>query len=310
MPLHPQIQGLLSSLATAGVPAFNANPPAVTRQVYLGLTATLPPSQAKLRSVRDSTVPGPAGPIPVRIYTPEGAGPFPIVVYFHGGGFIIGDLNTHDVPCRDLAGGTGSVVIAIDYRLGPEHRFPAAHDDCYAATRWIGEHAAEFGGNGRLAVAGDSAGGNLSAITAIRLRDEGGPKLAAQLLIYPVTDNLDAGHPSMRDNAEGYLLSAADLQYMYGNYLNGKADESNPGFAPAKAKNLAGLPPALVLTAEFDPLRDEGEAFGKALKAAGVDVEIKRYDGAIHGFYQFAGALELGRQAVDHSNAWLKKKLA
>ncbi|GAC1632102.1 MAG: alpha/beta hydrolase [Nevskia sp.] len=310
MPLHPQIQGLLQNLAAAGAPAFSANPPAVTRQVFAGLVASLPPSTAVIASVADRNLPGPAGPIPVRVYTPAGAGPHPLLMYFHGGGYVFGDLETHDASCRDLCAGAGTVVVAVDYRLAPEHKFPAASDDCYAATCWVGAHAAEIGGDAsRLAVAGDSAGGNLATITALRIRDEGGPKLAAQLLLYPVVDDYRRGQPSMADNAEGYLLTRADIEYMYGHYFSKATDADHPHFAALQVKSLQGLPPALVITAEFDPLRDEGEAYAKKLAADGVDVVQTRYYGAIHGFFSFAAVLDQGRQATTQAANWLRQHL-
>lgn len=310
MPLHPEIEALLANVAASGTPAFHANPPAVTRAVFRAITASLPPSAASIARTEDLAIPGPAGDIGARAYVPGGSGPFPVVVYFHGGGFVFGDLETHDTVCRDLCAGVGAVVVAIDYRLAPEHPFPAATDDCYAATRWVAEHAARWGGDARrLAVAGDSAGGNLATTTARRIRDSGGPALAAQLLVYPVTDHYDAGHPSMQQNADGYLLTRADLEWMYGHYLPRREDRANPLFAAARAGSLKGLPPAMVITAEFDPLRDEGEAYGAALKAAGVDTVVKRYEGAIHGFYSFATVLTLGRQAMEDTSAWLASKL-
>lgn len=310
MPLHPETQGILQNLAAAGVPAFCANPPAVTRQIFAGLVATLPPSTAVIHGTVDRDLPGPAGPIPVRVYTPVGAGPHPVLLYFHGGGYVFGDLDTHDSTCRDLCAGAAAIVVSVHYRLAPEHKFPAAVEDCYAATCWIGKHAAELGGDAaRIAVGGDSAGGNLATITALRCRDEGGPALKAQLLIYPVVDDYRRGQPSMSDNAEGYLLTKADIAYMYGHYFGKAEDGNHPLFAALQAKSLKGLPPALVITAEFDPLRDEGEAYAKKLAADGVEVVQTRYYGAIHGFFTFAPALSQGRAATNQAEVWLRQKL-
>lgn len=310
MPLNSQVQGFLQSLAAAGAPAFNTLQPAQCRQAINTLMSMMPPSQAVLAQVRDAHIPGPAGEMKVRIYTPTGTGPFPILMYFHGGGFVIGDLDTFDKLCRETCGGAGVVVVSVDYRLAPEYPFPAASDDCLAATRWAAAHAAELNGDAsRIGVSGDSAGGNLAAVTALRLRDEGGPALKAQLLVYPVTDADPDAYPSMTANAEGYLLSRADMNWFFGHYVKDASAVASPILCPIKAASHAGLPPALVITAEFDPLRDEGDAYAKKLAAAGVAVEHRCYDGAIHGFYTFFGALSLGREAVDQGIGWLKRTL-
>ncbi len=310
MPLNPQVQGFLQSLAAAGAPAFHSLQPPQCRQAINGLMRMMPPSSAVLAQVRDTHIAGPAGEIGLRIYTPVGAGPFPILMYFHGGGFVIGDLDTFDTLCRETCAGAGVVVVSVDYRLAPEHPFPAAPNDCLAATRWAAAHAAEINGDAtRIGVSGDSAGGNLAAVTALRLRDEGGPALKAQLLIYPVADADPDRYPSMTENAEGYLLSRADMNWFVGHYVKDPAALASSALCPIKAASHAGLPPALVITAEFDPLRDEGNAYAKKLAAAGVAVEHRCYDGAIHGFYTFFGALSLGREAVDQGIGWLKRTL-
>lgn len=310
MPLNSQVQGFLQSLAAAGAPAFHTLPPAQCRQAINALMSMMPPSKAVLAGVRDTHIAGPASAIKLRIYTPIGSGPFPILMYFHGGGFVIGDLDTFDKLCRETCGGAGVVVVSVDYRLAPEHPFPAASDDCLAATRWAAAHAAELNGDlSRIGVSGDSAGGNLAAVTALRLRDEGGPALKAQLLVYPVADADPDAYPSMTDNAEGYLLSRADMNWFFEHYVKDLGAVGNPILCPIKATSHAGLPPALVITAEFDPLRDEGNAYAKTLADAGVAVEHRCYDGAIHGFYTFFGALSLGREAVDQAIGWLKRTL-
>lgn len=310
MPLNPQVQGLLQSLAAAGAPAFHTLQPAQCRQAINALMRMMPPSQAVLASVHDTHAPGPAGEIPLRVYTPVGQGPFPILMYFHGGGFVIGDLDTFDTLCRETSAGAGVVVVSVHYRLAPEHPFPAASDDCLAATRWAAAHASAINGDAsRIGVSGDSAGGNLAAVTALRLRDEGGPALKAQLLVYPVADADPDAYPSMTANAEGYLLTRADMDWFFGHYVRDPAAVQNPLLCPIKAASHAGLPPALVITAEFDPLRDEGNAYARKLAAAGVAVEQRCYDGAIHGFYTFFGALSLGREAIDQAIAWLKRTL-
>jgi len=310
MPLNPQVQGFLGTLAAAGAQPFHTMQPPQCRQAINGLMAMMPPSAAKLAGVRELHVPGPAGELKLRVYTPNGSGPFPILMYFHGGGFVIGDLDTFDSVCRETCAGAGVVVVSVDYRLAPEHPFPAAPDDCLAATRWAAAHATELNGDvSRIGVSGDSAGGNLAAVTAIRLRDEGGPALRAQLLIYPVVDADPDAYPSMIENAEGYLLSKKDMDWFVGHYVKNPAAGALSSLCPIKAASHAGLPPALVITAEYDPLRDEGNAYAAKLKAAGVAVESRCYAGAIHGFYTFFGALSLGREAIDQGIGWLKRNL-
>ena len=227
-----------------------------------------------------------------------------VLVYFHGGGWVLGDLESHDRVCRALANGAGCVVVSVDYRLAPEHVFPAGAEDCYAATKWVAENAASLGADpARLAVGGDSAGGNLAAVVAMMARDRGGPAINFQLLLYPVTDcALDT--PSQKEfAADGYVLSRADMEWFWKNYVDTSAEKHNPYACPLRAKNLKGLPPALVLTASHDPLRDEGERFAERLIAAGVAVTCTRYEGVTHGFVSFADALDKGkegqRQAAD-----------
>ncbi|MBL6749876.1 MAG: alpha/beta hydrolase [Nevskia sp.] len=311
MPLHPQVKGLLDNVAASGIPPFHQMTPESCRATFKQLFGALPPSTAKIAGTKDIKIPGPAGAIPARVYTPEGKGPFPVLVYMHGGGWVIGDIEGYENVCRELCGGSQAVVVSLDYRLGPEHKFPAATDDCLAAVRWVGEHAAEIGADAkRIAVGGDSAGGNLAAVTALRLRDEGGPRLAAQLLIYPVTDHYTKNTVSMVKNAEGFLLTRQDMVWFSDYYLRTEADVKNPHFAPLRAKSLAGLAPALVLTAEFDPLCDEGEEYAARLKDAGVPTKLSRYDGAIHGFFGFFSVLDLGRAGMDESCRWLKERFA
>jgi len=308
MPLHPQTQALLDEFAKAGAVDLTQLPPAALRQVYAQMSAAR--TQVPVGSVADRTIPGPAGAIRVRIYTPakdaSGAG----VVYYHGGGFVIGDLETHDGTCRALANASGATVVSVDYRLAPEHKYPAAADDCYAGLRWVAETAGEIGVDPRrLAVAGDSAGGNLAAVTALLARERGGPKLRMQLLIYPVTDRrFDT--VSYRDNGEGYFLTMAQMKWFWDHYLERAEQGDEPIASPLRAKDVAGLPPALVITAEYDPLRDEGEAYAERLRAAGVPTELRRYAGQIHGFFSMFEALDDGRAAVEHAGAALRRALA
>jgi acetyl esterase len=257
-------------------------------------------------SVVDRRIPGPAGDIPVRVYTPNGTAPFPLLVYFHGGGWVLGGIDTHDGTCRSLANGAGCVVVSVDYRLAPEHRYPAAAEDCCAATQWAAAHAAELGADARrVAVGGDSAGGNLAAVVALMARDRGGPALVLQLLIYPATDaRFDTA--SYRDNADGYLLTAADMRWFWDHYLGDSGRGAEPYASPLRAADLSGLPPALVITAEFDPLRDEGEAYAKRLEDAGVASRLSRYDGMIHGFFGMGQMIDRANAAVGEACANLK----
>ncbi len=235
----------------------------------------------------------------MRVYTPEGEGPFPLLVYFHGGGWVLGNLDTHDPLCRALANESGCVVVSVDYRLAPEHRFPAAVEDCYAAAGWVAANAALLKGDPkRVAIGGDSAGGNLAAAVALKAQDQGGPALAYQLLLYPIT-NYSFDTVSYRENARGYLLSREDMVWYWDHYLGPEGEGLDPYASPLRAEDLRGLPPALVITAEYDPLRDEGEAFAARLAAAGVPVTATRYDGLVHGFLRFARAMGQGRRALE-----------
>jgi acetyl esterase len=252
-----------------------------------------------IASVEDRRIPGPAGDIPIRIYAPEGRVPQPVLVYFHGGGFVIGSLTSHDPICRVLAHRIPAIVVAVDYRLAPEHPFPAAAEDASAATRWIVEHAREIGGDPvRIAVGGDSAGGNLSAVVSLLARERGGPKLVHQLLIYPVTD-YSFETPSHVANAEGYFLTRSLMKWFLGHYFAGATERADPRFAVLRAADLRGLPPATVLTAEFDPLRDEGESYAAKLRAAGVAVKVTRFDGMIHGFFTMPALFRQADDAID-----------
>jgi acetyl esterase len=286
MPLDPSFRPVLDAIAQRGAVAPGDDPVAAARA---GIGAMFTHANAPAVQAVDRTIPGPVGfggEIPVRIYTPDNptGAALPIVVLFHGGGFIAGSPDSHDGGTRELCAQAGAIVVSVDYRLAPEHKFPAAAEDCHAALLWAAEHAAELGGDAtRLAITGDSAGGNLAAAVALMNRDRGGPPLALQALVYPVIDPACAT-PSAVANGEGYLLTTASMKWMWSLYVNGAEDYANPYAAPVAAASLAGLPPALVITAEFDPLRDEGEAYGRALEAAGVPVTITRYDGMIHGF--------------------------
>ena len=308
MPVEPQTQTILDQLTAMGGPPLHTLPVPEARKLMDNLRA-LAATGPEVAAVGDRRIPGPAGEIPVRIYTPAGSGPVAALVWFHGGGWVLGDIPGADATCRDLANAAGCVVVSVDYRLAPESKFPAASDDCYAATRWVADHATSLGIDPkRLAIGGDSAGGNLAAVTALRARDEGGPALAFQLLVYPATD-ANADTPSYRDNADGYLLTKDSMLWFWDHYLRNDADRANPHVSPLRASSLKGLPPALVITAEFDPLRDEGEVFGKRLREAGVPVTISRYDGTIHGFFTMTGFLDLAKKAVAEAAAALRQSL-
>jgi acetyl esterase len=306
MPLDPQAQVLLDQMAAMGTPPLHSLTPEQGRQVLLVL-AQMGGDPEPVARIEDREIRGAAGPIPIRVYTPAGTGPFPMLIYFHGGGWVLGSLETHDPVCRSLTNAAGCVTVSVDYRLAPEHKFPAAPDDCYAATRWLAANAADFNANPeRIAVGGDSAGGNLAAVVALMSRDRGGPALVHQMLIYPVTDYLPATRSS-RENAQGYFLTSDDMAWFWNHYVRDQADGNNPYASPLRAASLSGLPPALVITAEFDPLRDEGEIYAARLQEAGVPVTAIRYDGMIHGFFSMAGTLTQGRNALNQAAAELRR---
>ena len=309
MPLDPQAKAVLDQFASMGGPQLHEMSVAQARELILGMVA-LAGEPESIARIENRTVPGPAGEIPIRIYTPVGTAPFPVLVYFHGGGWVIGNLDTHDGICRSLANRVGCLVVSVDYRLAPEHPFPAAPEDCYAATRWLAEHAGSLGGDkGRIAVGGDSAGGNLAAVGALMARDRGGPKLAFQLLVYPVTD-ADFETRSYRENAEGYFLTRADMVWFWNHYAPRQEDRRNPYAAPLRAASLRGLPPALVITAEFDPLCDDGNAYAARLREDGVPVRLSQQDGLIHGFFQMGAVIDRGRASVDEAARALKDAFA
>jgi acetyl esterase len=272
------------------------------REIMRNLPAA--PVVDEVASVEDRTIPGPAGEIPVRIYRPAtavvGGTDAPGIVFFHGGGWAICDLDSHDGACRRLANEVGAVVVSVDYRLAPENKYPAAADDAYAATAWVADHAAELGVDpARLAVAGDSAGGNLAAVVALMARDRGGPALAFQLLIYPVIDSSAARNdrPSRSENAVGYFLTLSQMEWYRAQYLPEEAAGEDPLVSPHLAPSLAELPSACIITAEMDLLRDEGEHYGRAMVAAGVDVTISRTPGMFHGFFNMDAVLEGAKDA-------------
>ncbi len=305
MPLDPQIQAILD--LGAGVPAPNTLSVAEARVQYEGRIRLMAEPSA-VGAVSERSIAGPGGDLRLRIYRPKGEGPFPLLAFFHGSGFVLCSLDTHDGMCRNLCAGARCVVVSVDYRLAPEHKYPAGLDDCVAATRWIAEHAAELEGDvERLAVCGDSAGGNLAAAAALRIRDEGGPRLAGQLLIYPVTDYYAPGTPSYVENAEGYGLTRDTMIWFWNHYLSEPSQAAEPYVSPLRARDLSRLPSALVVTAEYDPLRDEGEYYAEKLRAAGTPAIAARWDGMNHGFLFWVGRVDKAGAAMAESCRWLRR---
>ena len=297
--LDPQMKIILDTFNAAGPMFLRAETAEQARAKLRALIEANLISPPAIYRVEDRHIAGADGQIAARVYTPEGSPPMGVLVYFHGGGWVLGDLESHDHVCRALANGAGCVVVSIDYRLAPEHVFPAGAEDCYAATKWVSENAAALGADAsRMAVGGDSAGGNLAAVVSMMARDRGGPAINFQLLIYPVTDcALDT--PSQKEfAADGYALSRADMEWFWKNYLDPGVEKNNPYACPLRAKNLKGLPPALVLTASHDPLRDEGERFAERLITAGVKVTCTRYEGVTHAFVSFADTLDKGKEGL------------
>jgi acetyl esterase len=300
--LDPQVRELLDRMRELGIPGIGELPPEEARAVQDEAAATVF-GQVPEVETEDRTLPGPAGPIPVRVYRP-GGDPAPLLLYFHGGGWVLGSLNTHHGVCATLAQLSGCVVCSVDYRLAPEHRFPAAVDDAWATVTWAAEHAEELGAlPGALALGGDSAGGNLAATCALRARDADIP-VALQLLVYPVTD-ADLDTSTYREFADGYWLTKHSMEWFWDHYLP-DGDRFSPDASPLRAADVAGAAPALVLTAEFDPLRDEGDAYARRLEDAGVPVTLTRYDGMIHGFFRMPGVIDRANDALAEAAAALR----
>ncbi len=285
MPLHPEAQRIIdrNGVQDQGeAPQLDA---AAMREGFR-LAWTMPDDLPSVGGVVDTTFPGPAGDVPIRVYTPEGEGPFPALVWFHGGGWTIGSLDENEVSCRTVCAGAEAVVVSVDYRLAPENPFPAAADDAYAAVLWVRDNAEGLSVDpSRIAVGGESAGGNLAAVVALKARDLGGPELALQVLISPVLGHPDDGRASYRDYSEGCFLSKSGMDWFFLQYPRDASDLDNPYLLPLRAKDLSGLAPALVLEAEYDVLRDEGVEYAEALKKAGNQVELVTFDGMIHGFF-------------------------
>jgi len=305
--LYPEVRALLQAIEAQGGPPIETLPPVEARRAAIDALKSVAGQPDQIRNVEDLKIPHPERPIPIRVYTPAGDGPLPCLVYFHGGGWVVCDLDTHDAVCRAIARRSGAVVVAVDYRLSPEYKFPAAVDDCYAATRWVAANAARLRVDARrIAVGGDSAGGNLSTVMCLKSRHEGGPALALQVLVYPVTNLASFDTPSYLEFAEGYYLTRAEMEWFRSHYLVRIEDAQNPYASPLLAPDLRGLPPALVITAECDPLRDESEAYAKRLAEAGVEVTCTRYGGMIHPFFSLGGVLSQGRRAIEQVAAAIR----
>ncbi|HEX7668283.1 MAG TPA: alpha/beta hydrolase [Polyangiaceae bacterium] len=299
MPLDRQVTLLLDTIASLNLPELHTLTAAEGRAMARMQRESLPPGPDA--EIRDVLIPGPAGDIPARVYRPHGTGSkvLPVLMWFHGGGFVIGSVHESDSDCRRLAVDSNVVVVSVEYRLAPEHPFPAGPEDCYAATAWVAAHASELRVDAsRLAVGGDSAGGNLATVVALMARDRGGPPIAFQLLVYPVTDLASMETPSHHANAVGYYLTRASMMWFREAYVPDASGRMHGHVSPLHAPDLGGLPPALVITAEFDPLRDEGEIYADRLRAAGVSVTRTRHDGMIHGFFSMNEFLQGGRRAM------------
>jgi acetyl esterase len=298
MSLDPQVQAMRDRRQRAGVAPLYTMTLAEARAEDLASIQATGGDPEPVYQVSDRHAPGPDGELPIRVYRPGLGDHAPVLVYFFGGGWTLGSIDTSDGICRSLANAVGCVVITVGYRLAPEARFPAAVEDCYTVTRWIADNCGDLGVDaGRIAVGGDSAGGNLAAAVTLLARDRGGPALTGQLLVYPNTDySTQSG--SMRDNTDPYLFNRTSVAWYWQHYLSTPDDGANPLASPLRASSLAGLPRALVITAEHDPLRDQGEAYAGRLRDDGVPVTCTRYDGMTHGFFAMAGILDGGRRAI------------
>ena len=301
MALDPQAANVIDLVIKSGRPPYHQLTPKDARQMFRETRPASTPPAPQIGAVRELMAEGSSGPIPLRLYRPAGVGDsrrLPVLIYFHGGGWVIGDLETHDVLCRQVTAEAGVCVVAVDYRLAPEHKYPAAVDDAWAATRWIVAHAAEFGIDAeRVAVGGDSAGGNLAAVVALLARDAGAPRIGLQLLIYPVTD-LASESQSYADLAEGYMLTRESMRWFRAQYLAKEEDAADWRVSPLRAPSLTSVAPALVITAGYDPLRDEGEAYARRMREAGVMVDAVCFGGMIHGFVPMGRLIDTAFRGV------------
>ena len=309
MPLDRQARALIERFVSEGTPPVSKLTPTEARRLTREVNRRLRSPPEPVAVVKNMRMSDSSAQIPARLYIPREGEVLPVLLYFHGGGWVLGDLDSVDSLCRSLANAAGSMVLSVDYKLAPEHKFPAAVEDAYSAIKWIADNATGLNGDPRrIAVGGDSAGGNLAAVVSLMSRDKHGPPVVFQLLIYPAT-NYAFDTASYSDNAEGYWLSKDDMKWFWNHYLHGEEDGRNPYASPSRAGDLRSLPPAFVLTAEFDPLRDEGEAYAARLRECGVVVKVTRYDGMIHDFVNIA-ELRQSRIAIDEAAAELRKAFA
>ncbi len=312
MSLHPQIQAVLDTAAASGQPAPADMPVAEGRLAFIERAASANLPKAEIAEVVDRTIYAPGGSIPIRLFRPSGAAEtgLPVVVFFHGGGWRLGNLDTHDPQCRALAEGAGCLVVAVDYRLAPEHRFPAAVDDAWAVVQWVGANAVSIGADpARIAVAGDSAGGTLATVVAQLAREAGGPPLARQIMVYPVLD-ARTDTASYARYAEGFNLTRAAMVQIFELYLEKPEDAADLRASPLRAADLSGLPPALIIAASHDPLVDEGVAYAKQLRDAGVAVDYHAFEGYVHGFFGWGAVVDGAGEAIDLCTAALRSAFA
>jgi len=309
MPLDPQVKAILDEDAERGLPPYNELDPVAARKQMLDLSPPVDPQLAAGR-IEERLIPGPQSNIPLRLYYPHGDPPYALLVYYHGGGWVIGNLETHDALCQALAKTSECLVVAVDYRLAPEHPYPAAVEDAYAATCWAADNAVSLQADPRhLAVIGDSAGGTLATVVSMMARDKGGPEISLQVLIYPITDyNFDT--PSYLNNERGYMLSRDMMQWFWNNYLEDAAVVGHPYVSPLQAQNLDSLPQAIVLTAEYDPLCDEGQAYACKLQACGINTTHSHYEGMIHGFFRMTARLDQAKRALEEVSGKIKAALS
>ncbi|MFC2948048.1 alpha/beta hydrolase [Virgibacillus sediminis] len=311
MGYQPAVKKLLDQINSADGKPIQEMTVEENREGLAALYADLVGEPQEVAKVENTNIPAhDGGKVGLRIYTPEGNGPFPVLVFYHGGGWVLGDLDVVDPIMRQITNETASIVVSVDYRLAPEHKFPVPAEDCYTATKWVAENIQKHNGDPkRLAVAGDSAGGNLAAVVPLMAKDRGGPAISLQILLYPVT-NFDTTTTSYLENGKGNYLETDAMHWFNDQYLNSEEDKKNPYTAPLLAKDLSGLPPALIFTAEYDVLRDEGEAYAQRLKEAGVSVEHTRFDGQIHGFFWMPTIMDDAHKALAQIKKEMKKQFS
>jgi acetyl esterase len=306
MPLDHDAEILIKMIQEANRPTFESVGAVAARDLYMAGRKALSPDPMPIAETRDVAIPGSGGPIPARLYRSAKNGTLPVLVFLHGGGWVVGNIDSHEAMCRHLANRAECAVLSVDYRMGPEHKFPAAVEDCFAATVWTAGNAAALGVDpGRLAVGGDSAGGNLAAVVSLLARDKRAPRISCQILIYPATDAA-MRHDSVARYAEGYVLTRATMRWFYEQYLRTPEDAADWRVSPLLAPDLSRLPPAYVLTAGYDPLCDEGDAYAARLAAAGVPVTHRRFPGQVHGFVTNGRVIRAAETALDEAAAALK----